>query len=516
MNSTKNETNLDTTTINDSTKIESSKNNDDNSNWSSSDDSEQGEQKIGLTDTQLRLLYLISLYTHAQESNEKESWIRKPALMVLIYEAIISQLFEYSYGPASELINGNRVFFNKSQQGLSDVDYLREELYINSLKMATKSYVPITCYQVSPKGLEAIAALKKADREPVHEFVYAPGTRELLYIVWEENAFWLKTKNTGYKRRSSVTDIEEVSFVSSAYIPQCLRHGGRPTLSNAHRAHESGIGNQNTIHKESDEIITLNSVSIIVAEYIPLGANQIVQMNGNLGCTERVQGGYFSSEIDNDTTSTKLEIQPGLTSVDILDYSLTKHINFEADVHLPNDKGIVQVETLGVSMNASGSLLYGMQVEAIIDRIKDNISINHLSRLLTGVHIDSSTILDTLLSQNQRNLMDLIFLSDSLHRNKVNLIIANEVTPHLTAEEYMDKGQHENCLKQVIGETRAAYDISEHDTVIFGENGFMVAGPNSRHHEPLLCSYLQFNAMDLFVRNYFNRLFLLMEYMNSV
>ena len=30
--------------------------------------------------------------------------------------------------------------------------------------------------------------------------------------------------------------------MSSAYIPLCLRQGGRPTLSNAHRAHESAAG----------------------------------------------------------------------------------------------------------------------------------------------------------------------------------------------------------------------------------------------------------------------------------
>ena len=36
-----------------------------------------------------------------------------------------------------------------------------------------------------------------------------------------------------------------------------------------------------------------------------------------------------------------------------------------------------------------------------------------------------------------------------LHDSQVNLIIANEITPHLTAEEYMDKGEYENELKQV-------------------------------------------------------------------
>ena len=133
----------------------------------------------------------------------------------------------------------------------------------------------------------------------------------------------------------------------------------------------------------------------------------------------------------------------------------------------------------------------------------------------------------------------------------MNLIIANEITPHLTAEEYMDKGEYENELKQVLGDTRAAYDISEHDTLVFGSNGLLVAGPNSRHHEPLLCSYMQvherehveplrsgflhgivvcmvrtgcvvpsvtpqFMAMDLYVRNFFNRTFLLGDAIKEV
>ena len=49
----------------------------------------------------------------------------------------------------------------------------------------------------------------------------------------------------------------------------------------------------------------------------------------------------------------------------------------------------------------------------------------------------------------------------------------------------MDKGEYENELKQVIGDTRA-YDISEHDTLVFGSYVARM-GPNSRHHEPIMC-----------------------------
>lgn len=51
--------------------------------------------------------------------------------------------------------------------------------------------------------------------------------------------------------------------------------------------------------------------------------------------------------------------------------------------------------------------------------------------------------------------------------------------------------------------------FSEHDSLIFGAGGLLVAGPNSRHHEPLLCAYLQFITIDIFVQNYFARLWIL-------
>ena len=264
------------------------------------------------------------------------------------------------------------------------------------------------------------------------------------------------------------------------------------------------------------QVITLNSVSCIVSEFIPTGANQIVALNSNIGSTERVQGGFFSALVDDDSSGTKFEVPPGLTSINILDYTLTGHVNFEADIHFPEEEGIVQVETFGVSMHSDGTMFYGMQVEAVMDRIKDNISLDHLSRLLVDVQQDSSKIVDSVISAYQRGLMDVIFQGDAENRDKFTLIVANEITPHLTAEEYMDKGEYENELKQVVGETRAAFDVSEHDTLIFGSHGFLLAGPNSRHHEPLLCSFLQFQSLDVFVRNYFSRMFLIGDAMKTV
>jgi WD repeat-containing protein 35 len=433
---------------------------------------------------------------------------------VLIYEGIVAGVLDFDYAPASALIENRRIWMNISQEGKSDIEFLREEELVNGLQMSSKSFQPITCYQISDKGKELVKRISRKEKEAVHEFVYARGTRELLSALWDGRNYYLISAS-GYRRKSTITECEDVSYVSSAYIPQCLRYGGRPTLSNAHRAHESGV-NVGTNLDELDEVITLNSVSIIVAEYIPFGANQIVQLNNNVGSTERCQGGFISPAMDANSADTQIEMSPELTSVDILDYTLTNHINFEAEINFANDgDDVVQVETFGVSLNAEGTCFYGLQVEAVLDRIKDNISLDHLSRLLVDVQQDSSAIVDAIISQYQRELMQLVFLGDAENRNKVNLIIANEITPHLTAEEYMDKGEYENELKQVIGDTKAAYDISEHDTLIFGAYGLLVAGPNSRHHEPLLCAYLQFITIDIFLQNFFARIWILNDDMQT-
>lgn len=53
------------------------------------------------------------------------------------------------------------------------------------------------------------------------------------------------------------------------------------------------------IRDDLDEVITLNSVSVIVAEYIPFGTNLLVELNYSMGSVERVQGGFFTAAVED-------------------------------------------------------------------------------------------------------------------------------------------------------------------------------------------------------------------------
>ena len=118
-------------------------------NYSSTDSetsSSEGDKgkATGLSSNQNRLLYLLDLHTkRAEDRDDSDLWIRKQALSVLIYEGIIKETLDYDYAPTSTLIDNRRVWINVSQDGQSDVEYLREEELICALQVSSSSYKPV-------------------------------------------------------------------------------------------------------------------------------------------------------------------------------------------------------------------------------------------------------------------------------------------------------------------------------------------------------------------------------------
>lgn len=173
----------------------------------------------------------------------------------------------------------------------------------------------------------------------------------------------------------------------------------------------------------------LGHVTILIGEWIPFGANQIVALNDKLGSLERVQGGFFTAQTAPDMAATQFEFEPGLTSVQILDFHVTRFLNFEAEVFYPEEPGIVQVENFGIHIHRNGTVVYGLRMESVMDRLQDHMSVDHLARVLVDIQQDSSKIMNSLISSYQRALLDLVFCDDASNRNKFNLLIADAITP---------------------------------------------------------------------------------------
>ena len=478
------------------------------------------------TSTHIKIIALISLYGRsALKSIDNETWVLQVPLMVLIYEGIARHVLDGDYAPASTLVSiqghpTRRIWMNISQEGKGAVDDLREAKLLNGLKLNSQDSHIVTAYQVSKRGLKLLARAPTALRLQVELFCTEPATTKrgiLLDPVYslEEDCFQLISRSGMYVRNSKITDCEDVSYVSSPFIPSFLLQPGTVLESFSHRARESAAG-ESGIEDELSEEIQLAYVKIVVAEYIPFGNNLMAQLNRNLGVEDRIQGGMFTSAIDKNSSTSSLQLDPGLTDLKIVDYDYFSFANITAEINFPEDEGIVQIENFGIHMHKYGLVICGMKLEAILDRNADDISLDHLARVLVDVQQDSSKIMNDIISEAQRNLMNLVFMGDEMSRCKYNLIMSSRIIPKMRATHYMDRGRFEKEIKQVIGDLISVHDLSPTDLILLGTLGCIVCGPNIEHHEEMIVCYVSLLVKDVFMRSFFDRMFTAYNHLSNI
>mmetsp|Transcript_16806 Transcript_16806/g.45849 ORF Transcript_16806/g.45849 Transcript_16806/m.45849 type:complete len:500 (+) Transcript_16806:468-1967(+) len=404
---------------------------------------------------------------------------------------------------------------NISQEAITLLETLVEEKLVNGLKLTTTEYRPVTAYQVSEKGMQFLNSLPNSLFQEINSFVYAPHApmvdTELLHVSFIQDSFIIKTQS-GYSRESSVTDIEDVSYVVSPHIPSCLLTPlAKHFRNNAHRAHEASVGMSNIRDKKFREAVRLSGVKVVVGEWVPLGANGIVQLNDKLNARNRCQGGLFSALIDKTPMDMCFRMAPGLTSVKVIDYKYVRHSNLEVEVVMPEESGIVQIEVLGLHINMDGTIYQGCSMEAIMNRSKDDVSLDFLARVLVDIQLDSNKVLHDLLTGYHRSLLDVMYMKDALNRAKYNIVITEKIHPFKKAMEYADRGWFENEIKQVLGSLQTAEDLSSEDVLILGRDGLLLAGPSSDQLEPYIFHYASLKCREEFVSNLFLRTFVLKE-----
>ncbi|KAE9332291.1 hypothetical protein PF008_g15019 [Phytophthora fragariae] len=503
------------------------------------------------TPSHLRLLYLLSRFAqYPKSTDEEEKWLRSLPLQVMVFEAIVHGLLSFDYSPVCTGIVkdglSRRLWLNVSHDARAAIDDLREHELVQALKTCSEDFQPSTAFQVTEKGMKLLLTLLPTrDKERLDEFLASPGETNttvsvsvqsprvltssvtspsglvlvdnaLLRITYDpDKGHFRIRRGDGSVYISRVTDIEEVSYVSSPYLPSCLMKNGTANFSsNAWQVDKcrkaaANVGSSSIQDADLSFAIVLENVRLMVGEWIPFGPNQIVLLNDRLGALERCQGGLFTSELDEDPTSTSLSIPSGLTKIAIVDFEFDSFTNFEADIYQPIDDGIIQIESFGMHLNGDGSIMYGMEIDATMDRSADFLCVDHLARLLVDVDLDSSRIINDLLSPHQRALMDMLFMGDARSRNKFALLTASGISPKLPARAYLDRGEKENELKQVLGELHSVHDIGLDDKLLVGHDGMLLAGPNANKHEPLLVAHLALLSRELVVRFFFKRTFIL-------
>lgn len=144
-----------------------------------------------------------------------------------------------------------QVWLNLSQEAQTAIDELRMHGMIRMVRMYTIDYKPMSAYQVSQQGLRMMKAVPGALFDELKAVVYVPDHEnsftDRVQISWDDDKslFALRSVKSGYLRYSTITEIEDVSYVSSPYIPAFLRRGQAETTNNRARAHHAFAGMTN-------------------------------------------------------------------------------------------------------------------------------------------------------------------------------------------------------------------------------------------------------------------------------
>ncbi len=269
------------------------------------------------------------------------------------------------------------------------------------------------------------------------------------------------------------------------------------------------------IRDQLEEINLLVDPHIIIAEFIPFGRNAVVAFNNKLDSFKRVKSSLISAFQDKTPAGTQFRIEPTQTKIDVTDFHPSEFVKFNAQVFFPEEVGIVQEEKFGIYLNQSGKIILGMHVLQV-GKSREKVSVDVITRLFSDVIFDSSTLLDTLLTNHQRRILDLVFFNKAGSRDKYVCLTAKSIDPKRPIKEYLDGEENENELKQVLEYVDKTAQWDDGTQIFVGTHGLILCTENFKEYEIIVAEFGFLKAIDIFLSNFFSRVWSLEDEIKEI
>ncbi|MHA1679385.1 MAG: hypothetical protein ACTSUE_00100 [Promethearchaeota archaeon] len=272
------------------------------------------------------------------------------------------------------------------------------------------------------------------------------------------------------------------------------------------------------------EFFLLKKPQILMAEYIPCGINQMVNLNKKLGSVQRVKGSLLTSVMDEAPDEATFVSNSIYTSVWVDEFNLTDFVKFKANIRIPEEEGIIQEENFGVLINADGSVFYGCDLLDVNgqDTTQNFVSLDKIARVFSDLVQDSSTLMSTILSNFQNQILQFIYNNHDQDRNKFVVLMSddyslplNEGKP-MTATDFQDGEDYENEINQILSDFLKAVDLPGGGLCFLGSEGMILISKDSRKYEMLVGNFIKITSMDLFLDNFFRKVWFLMDLLKEI
>ncbi len=264
-----------------------------------------------------------------------------------------------------------------------------------------------------------------------------------------------------------------------------------------------------------DELISyihFKDLKVYISEYIPFGTNHIIAFNDELDSLSDVKEGLMTSIIDTEPTRATFPIDERLIKVTVTEYDPNDYVIFDASIVY--EEVVEQIEEICVYVDNYGRVIYGCEMDEI-DGDKTKLSLDKLTRVYADLVLDSSKMIHNLLSTYQRRLLDLVYFGTPEYRNKFIILAAKDITPDKRAAEFNDGEDLENELNQILSITTHFHDMNNStDKFFYGSEGMILISQNPEKYEELISIMAFYFGLDIFQKNYFDKMFMLWDDLN--
>ncbi|MHA1199235.1 MAG: hypothetical protein ACTSQF_07800 [Candidatus Heimdallarchaeaceae archaeon] len=212
------------------------------------------------------------------------------------------------------------------------------------------------------------------------------------------------------------------------------------------------------IKDELSEVLFIKNPKIFVVEWLPFDSNQLRELNKKLDIEKGARKTLLTGMIDQSPDVPTFTSKGKHTRVLVNDYALDSFVNLEAVIDLPEEEGIVQIEEMAMFISKSGFVIYSLNLREI-DGQNSFMSLDKIARVVADLSQDSSLVIDSLLTEFQRNFLKIIF-GNPMHRPKTVCYIGEDINIRYDdVKEYCDGEDCEIEISQLIGEGHQPYQV---------------------------------------------------------
>ncbi len=249
------------------------------------------------------------------------------------------------------------------------------------------------------------------------------------------------------------------------------------------------------------EFIKLKNAKIVLVEWLPFDRNQLSALNIKLDSFHHRRGHIVTAHKD-DAPGEMIFHDDGIScKVIVENFVPSEYVSFRAMLNYPEEEGIIQKEELSGYINAWGRVIYGANVVEV-EGTNEWVSLDLLTRIIVDLTMDTSQMIDSLLTEYQRNLMDLVFMGESAKRTKFILLLAEDISVrHENPQDYFDGEELQNELEQVIGFLKSIESING-GYCFDGDLGLIVVTPDFKAVEQQYVERSFSQAIRIFLDDY--------------